>query len=134
MSERENVEVVKQNYVAVEEGNIPGLLSLLTSDVEWKMPGPSIIPWTGIHRGLNQVEEFFALLGKTLEFQKFEPREYIVQGDTVVVLGYERSLVKPTGRIFEQEWAHIYTLRGGKIAKCLILEDTAAQVVAFEGR
>jgi len=134
MSERENVEVVKQNYVAVEEGNIPGLLSLLTSDVEWKMPGPSIIPWTGIHRGLNQVEEFFALLGKTLEFQKFEPREYIVQGDTVVVLGYERSLVKPTGRIFEQEWAHIYTLRSGKIAKCLILEDTAAQVAAFEGR
>jgi len=134
MSERENVEVVKQNYVAVEEGNIPALLSLLTSDVEWKMPGPPVIPWAGVHQGLSQVAEFFALLGKTLEFQQFEPRKYIVQGDTVVVLGYERSLVKPTGRIFEQEWAHIYTLRGGKIAKCLILEDTAAQVAAFEGR
>ena len=134
MSERENVEVVRQNYVAVEEGNIPALLSLLTSDVEWKMPGPPVIPWAGVHQGLSQVAEFFALLGKTLEFQQFEPRKYIVQGDTVVVLGYERSLVKPTGRIFEQEWAHIYTLRGGKIAKCLILEDTAAQVAAFEGR
>jgi len=133
MSERENIEVVQQNYATVVRGDIPGLLSLLTDDVEWKMPGPSVIPWSGVHRGPNQVAEFFSLLAKTLEFQQFEPREFIAQGDTVVVLGYERSLVKPTGRTFEQEWVHVYTLRGGKIAKCRIFEDTAAQVVAFGG-
>jgi hypothetical protein len=47
------------------------------------------------------------------------------------VLGEERSLVKPTGRAFENEWAHVYTLRNGKIAKARFFEDTAAQVVAF---
>ena len=49
----------------------------------------------------------------------------------MVVVGDERSLVKPTGRTFEQEWAHVYTLRDGKIAKFRAFEDTAAQVVAF---
>jgi uncharacterized protein len=74
---------------------------------------------------------FFSWIGETLEFEQFEPREYVAQGDTVVALGHERSLVKPTGRKFEQEWAHAYTLRDGKIATGLFIEDTAAQVEAF---
>ena len=90
-----------------------------------------MIPWAGTRHGRKGVAEFFSLLGETLEFEQFEPREYVAQGDTVVVLGHERSLVKPTGRAFEQEWAHVYTLRDGKIAKGLFIEDTAAQVEAF---
>ena len=80
----------------------------------------------------EQVAEFFSLIGETLKFEQFEPREFVDQGDTVVVLGYERSLVKPTGRTFENEWAHVFTLRDGKIAKFRAFEDTAAQVAAFE--
>jgi uncharacterized protein len=91
-----------------------------------------VIPWAGTHRGRDGVGEFFSLLGQNLDFEQFEPREFVAQSDTVVVLGDERSLVKPTGRTFEQEWAHVYTLRDGKIAKGRFLEDTAAQVVAFD--
>jgi ketosteroid isomerase-like protein len=72
------------------------------------------------------------LVGENLEFQQFEPRKFVVQGDTVAVLGYERSLIKPTGRTLEQEWAHLYTLRDGKIAEFRAFEDTAALVVAFD--
>jgi uncharacterized protein len=131
MSEHKNVETVQQIYAAVGRGDIPALLTLLSDEIEWSMPGPSVIPWTGTRRGRQQVAEFFGLLRKTLKSQQFEPREFIAQGDTVVVLGYERSLVKPTGRTFEQEWVHVYTLGEGKIRKCRIFEDTAAQVAAF---
>lgn len=131
--EQENVEVVQQNYAAVGRGDIPALLALLTDDVDWSMPGPAVIPWAGTRRGRQQVAEFFTLLGETLEFQRFEPREFIAEGNTVVVIGYERSLVKPTGRIFEQEWVHVYTLHDGKIIRCRIFEDTAAQVAALDG-
>ena len=55
----------------------------------------------------------------------------IAQGDIVVVLGHERSIAKPTGRSFEQEWAHVYTLRDGKIATGRFFENTAAEVAAF---
>ena len=132
MSDQTNVDVVQQIYAAVGSGDIPALLSLLTDDVEWTLRGPSVIPWAGPRRGREGVAEFFSLIGETLEFEQFEPREFVAQGDTVVVLGYERSLVKPTGRTFEQEWAHVYTLKDGKIAKARFIEDTAAQVVAFD--
>ena len=131
MSDKTNADVVQQAYAAFGQGDIPALLRFLTDDVEWTLQGPSVIPWAGTHHGHEGVTEFFSMLGETLEFEQFEPREYVAQGDTVVVLGHERSLVKPTGRGFEQEWAHAYTLRDGKIATGLFIEDTAAQVEAL---
>ena len=131
MSEQTNVEVVQQAYAAFGRGDIPAVLSALTDDVEWTLQGPPAIPWAGTHRGREGIAEFFSLLGEGLEFELFEPLEFVAQGDTVVVLGHERSVVKPTGRRFEQEWAHVYLLRDGKIAKGRFFEDTGAQVVAF---
>ncbi len=129
---RTNVDVVQETYEAVGRGDIPALLDHLTDDVDWALQGPSVIPFAGTRREREGVAAFFSLVGKNLEFQQFEPREFVVQGDTVVVVGYERSLIKPTGRTLEQEWAHVYTLRDGKIAKFRAFEDTAALVVAFD--
>ena len=129
---RTNVEVVQETYEAVGRGDIPALLDLLTDDVEWTFQGPSVIPFAGTRRGREGVAEFFSLVGGNLEFERFEPREFVAQGDTVVVLGFECSRIKPTGRTFEQEWAHIYKLRDGKVAEFLALEDTAAHAGAFD--
>ena len=129
---RTNVEVVQETYEAVGRGDIPALLDLLTDDVEWTFQGPSLIPFAGTRRGREGVAEFFSLVRGNLEFERFEPREFVAQGDTVVVLGFERSLVKPTGRTFEQEWAHVYKLRDGRVAEFLALEDTEAHAVAFD--
>ena len=68
------------------------------------MQGPSMIPWVGTRHEHEGGAEFFSLVGETIEFEQFEPREFVTQGDTVIVLGYERSLVQSTGRTFEQEW------------------------------
>ena len=125
------MEVVQKTYEAVGRGDIPALLDLLTDDVQWTFRGPSTIPFAGTRCGREGVTEFFSLVGKNLEFQEFELREFVAQGDTVVVLGFERSLVRPTGRTFEQEWAHVYELRDGKVAEFLALEDTAAHAAAF---
>ena len=132
MSEQTNTDVVRQVYEAFDCGDIPAMLGMLADDVEFTLPGPPVIPWAGTRHGRDGVAEFFSLLGENLEFKQFEPREFVSQGDTVVVVGYERSLVKPTGHTFEQEWAHVFTLRDGKIAKARFIEDTAAQVVACE--
>ena len=104
------------------------MLSLLTADVEWSFAGLSLIPFAGTRYGREGAVEFFSLVGQTLAFKQFEPREFIVQGGTVVVLGYERSQVKTTGRTLEKEWAHVYALRDGKIAKVRLIENTAALV------
>ena len=127
----QNVDVVQQGYEAFGRGDIPAVLELLTDDVVWTEQGPSVIPFAGTFRGREGIAEFFTLLDETLEFEQFEPRKFVGQGDTVVVVGYERSLAKQTGRTFEQEWAHVYTLRDGKIATGLFIEDTATMVDAL---
>ena len=129
---RTNAGVVQETYEAVGRGDIPALLDLLTDDVEWTFQGPSSIPFAGTRYGREGVAGFFSLVGENLEFQEFEPREFVAQDDTVVVLGFERSLVKPTGHTLEQEWAHVYKLSDGRVAAILALEDTAAHVVAFD--
>ena len=134
MSERTNAEIVQQGYEAFGRGDIPALLDLLTDDVEWTLQGPSVSPFAGTRYGREGVAEFFSVLDETLEFEQFEPREFVAQGDTVVVVGFERSVSKATGHTIEQEWAHVYTLRDGKIAKGRYFEDTAAQVAAFHRR
>ena len=130
MSDQTNVAVLQQGYEAFGRGDIPAVLELLTEDVEWTMQGPSVISFAGTFRGREGIEEFFSLLDETVEFEQFEPRKFIGQGNTVV-LGYERAVNKQTGRGFEDQWAHIYTLRDGKIATGLFIEDTAAHVEAL---
>jgi uncharacterized protein len=134
MSERTNTDVVQQGYEALGRGDIPAILDLLTDDVQWIHQGPSVIPFAGTRHGHEGVAEYFSLLDENLEFEQFEAREFVAQGDTVVVVGFERGVSKATGHTIEQEWAHVYTLRDGKIAKGRFFEDTAAQVAAFHRR
>lgn len=132
MSEYASVDVVRRAYAMIERGDVLALLDLLTDDVQWSYPGPAAIPFAGARHGHDGVAEFFALLGETVHHERLEPREYVAQGDIVVVLGVGRSRVTSTGRAFDQEWAHVYTLRGGRIATFRAFEDTATLVAALD--
>jgi ketosteroid isomerase-like protein len=93
MSDSTNVDVIQRFYGAFGRGDIPAALDLLADDVEWTFQAPSVIPFAGTRRGREEVAEFFSLVGETLEFQQFEPLEFVGQGDTVVVLGFEHNLI-----------------------------------------
>ena len=56
--------------------------------------------------------------------------DYIAQGDKVVVLGHERQRVKATGLTVENDFAMVFTIRDGKIARFRNYEDTAAVAAA----
>lgn len=53
------------------------------------------------------------------------------ENDKVVALGYEHLEVKADGRSYRSTWAHVYTLRNGKVVKFEEFVDTAAQAAAF---
>jgi uncharacterized protein len=133
MNEQQTTQAVKESFAAVGRGDIPGLLETLTDDVEWVVPGPSVVPMTGKHRGKEGVSRYYGLLKERIDVLQFEPREFCAQGDTVVVLGVFRGRVKATDRVYESDWALVYTVRDGKISRCREYYDTAAQVTAFRG-
>ena len=134
MTERENVQAVQGLYAAFQRGDFTAFLNTLADEVEWFVPGPQqILSWAGLRKGREQVAQFFTEYAQAAEIQQFEPREFIAQGERVVVLRYRRDRVKATGRTFESEWAQVFSLRAGKIMSFRGYIDTAAVVTAFRG-
>ncbi len=131
MSAEENVKTVQEGYAAFGRGDVPAILELLTDDIEWIEPGPpDVIPVAGTYRGKDEVARFFATLGEHLDIHKFEPHEFIAQGDHVVVLISSEATVKRTGRKITDHLAHLWTFEGGKLAHFETFQDTAALVAA----
>ncbi len=112
----ENVEVVKQAYGHFGTGNIDGLISLLTDDVKWTIPEVNGSPMNAVTNGCENVREFFGTLAASEEFTAFEPREFIAEGNKVVVLGYSAGKIVSTGRSFGSDWVQIFTVENGKIS------------------
>lgn len=129
MAEQQNVDIVQQAYAAFGRGDIPGLLSLLDTDVPWVTPGPSDLPTAGRRRGHAGVGEFFTTLVSMADIRRFEPQDFIAQGDKVVVLGEETAVLKATGATVENRWVHIFTVRGGKVVAFEEVFDATAMVV-----
>lgn len=64
-------------------------------------------------------------MARVLSFEVFEAREFIAQGNKVVVDVFERPHVKATGKAYDNDYVQIYTVRDGLIAEVRIFEDTA---------
>ena len=133
MTPDENTQTVKRAYAAFKSGDMAALLATYSDDVTWEIYGPSAIPTAGTRRGLAGVKEFFALLDGAMTAQAFETREFISQGDQVVALGDYVWTVKATGKTFRSNFAHVATLRDGKIVRFREYTDTAAGAAAFAG-
>lgn len=132
MAEQENIQVVQQTYENFKKGDIAALLNLYSVDVDWFVPTTENLPFTGRRTGRESVAEFFAMVAESQTLQVFEPREFIAQGDMVVVLGNYTWQVKGTGRLWAGEFAHVCTVRDGLIVAFQEYTDTAAAEKAHQ--
>ena len=133
MLEAQNTQVVKDAYAAFGRGDVNGILALVDDNVEWEgVKGTEgVAPHAGLRRGKAAVREFFAIVGSTLDFQAFEPKDFVAQGDTVVALGSYKATIKTTKRSMGSDWAMVFTFRNGKIARFREFTDSAAVVRAY---
>jgi len=132
MSEEANVQAAQAGYAAFGRGDMPAILEMLADDIEWVDPGPAdVLPTAGTHRGKAAVGEFFRILSETEDFETFEPREFIAQGDKVVALIHAEATIRSTGKKMVQDEAHVWTFRDGKVARIQLYLDTAAMVAAY---
>jgi len=132
MHEQENLQVVHQAYAAFGQGDVAGVLAVLTEDVRWSTPGPpDVIPYAGTRTGHEQVSGYFEAFGGAVEVTQFEPQRFFAQEDMVVVLGHYSFRVESTGKAVNTDWVHAFTLRDRKIAAFRGYEDSAAVAAAF---
>ena len=131
MSEHENRQLVEQAYAQFKAGDIATLLQSMSEDVTWQLPEIENVPFSGKRQGRGAVGEFFSTLASLQEPSSFEEREFIAQGDKVVVLGHYVWQVKANGRTIEGDFAHVLTVRGGQIAAFQEYMDSAAVAKAY---
>ena len=120
-------DVVQTVYAAFGRGDVPGILAHCADKVDWELVGPAKLGYAGRRTDHAGITDFFAKVAQFDDIQVFEPREFIEDGDKVVVLGHEKSKARDTGRDFESEWAHVFTVTNGKITRWRGFFDTAAR-------
>ncbi len=126
----QTVEVVQSAYAAFGRGDVPAILSLIADDVEWKFCGAKGLPYTGTFRTKDEIAKWFASIPEVEDILVFEPREFIPAGDNVTVLGWERARARSSGKVFETEWVHIFTVSDGRIVRFWGMYDTEASAAA----
>jgi uncharacterized protein len=133
MSEAQNVSVVQNAYAAFGRGDIATLLGYMTEDIQWRpvIGTAKHVPFSGERKGKAGVGEFFKQVAESEDFQQFEPREFVAQGDNVVARGHYRAVTKATGRTFDSDFVMVFTLRDGRVAAFQEFTDSAGINAAF---
>jgi len=121
-----NAELIKSLYDAFAKGDVPTVLGLFDPQIEWNEAdgvryadrnpyrGPMAVADGVFGRIISEVDQFAAV-----------PAAFIDGGDRVVVEGRYKGKVKATGIVLDAQFAHVYTLSGGKIARFQQYTDTA---------
>ncbi|MGH8220751.1 MAG: nuclear transport factor 2 family protein [Steroidobacteraceae bacterium] len=124
MSTEKNVQTVKNFFAAIGRGDKEGLLALVAEDIEWIIPGEDW-PLAGTRHGHAGLADLLATASKTMETST-EPREFVAQGDRVMVVGFARGKVKATNRAFEDHFVFAITVRNSKLTNIREYVDTQA--------
>ncbi|MBM7482060.1 ketosteroid isomerase-like protein [Bradyrhizobium sp. USDA 3686] len=124
MSIETNIQTVKDFFAAIGRGDRETLLALIAEDIEWIIPGEDW-PLAGTHRGHDGVADLLERASKSIETST-EPREFVAQGDRVLVVGFAKGKIKATNKTFRDDWVFAITVRNGKLTNIREYVDTQA--------
>ena len=128
----ESIKVVEQLYGYFQEGDMDKILSLLDSEVIFKLHGPEHqIPWAGTYKGHAGVVQIFSRILATLNIAEVRHDQYLVDGEHVHVIGRDIGTVRSTGGAFDAAHLHSWQVRNGKILKLEGITDTGELINAL---
>ena len=120
----QNIQTVKDFFAAIDRGDREALLALVTEDIEWIIPGEGW-PLAGTRRGHAGLVDLLETASRSMQTST-EPREFVAQGDRVLVLGFARGKIKATNKTFEDDWVFAITVRNGRLTSIREYVDTQA--------
>jgi ketosteroid isomerase-like protein len=134
MDAQQNTQLVKDAYAAYGRGDVAAVLACMSPQIDWELASVPGLPFTGKRKGSEQVAEYFRLADEARTMREFVPKEFIAQRNKVVVLGYGAWTVKDTGRDFDSDWVHVFTIEDGHIAAFREFLDSHLAAEACQAR
>src|ERR1051325_3436559 len=133
MNSSQNKEAVKKGLELFKEGNIPGIIDMLSDNIVWKNPDNPTVPFSISVEGKTGVLDFFQKFGTFAKVSRFDIDHFVAEGDTVVSYGSYDAVAVPTGKSFTtpiiMTWKFDNT---GKISQWESYVNSAAQKIAYE--
>ena len=124
MSLEKNIQTVKDFFAAIARGDKEGLLALVAEDIQWITPGEDW-PLAGTRHGRAELTDLLETASKSIETFT-EPREFVAQGDRVLVVGVATGKIKATNKPFKDDWIFAITVRDGRLTNIREYVDTQA--------
>jgi hypothetical protein len=124
MSIEKNIQTVKDLFAAIGRGDREALLALVAEDIEWIIPGEDW-PLAGTRHGHARLADLLETASKSIETST-EPREFVAQGDRVLVVGVATGKIKATNKPFKDDWIFAITVRDGRLTNIREYVDTQA--------
>ncbi len=118
------IDTVSKLYAALAAGDVPTVLGLMADDIEWvTMP---TWPYHADGRGPRAVAD--GVLGPMMadwaDLRLDVADRLATDGDRVVTLGHYRGVHRRTGRRVDAEFAHVWTVRDGRISRFRSIMDS----------
>lgn len=122
---RQNVDIVRGMYESFEKGDVPGVVSELDQNVEWNEAENFIYADRNPYVGPQAVlEGVFMRLGTDWENFTVKTEEWLDAGNRLVVLGIYAGTHKGTGNRVRAQFAHIWSLKEGRVVRFQQYTDT----------
>jgi ketosteroid isomerase-like protein len=131
MTEQQNVALIQNALQSFARGDVPAILDACTADCEFRCPGPAAIPYAGTMRGKTEIQRYFDELIGTQTNPSLTIEEFVAQGENVVAIGRYTAEIKATGKRIESPVILTFKLKDGKIARHMVIGDTAALASAY---
>jgi ketosteroid isomerase-like protein len=126
MSADVKIKTIAEVYEAFGRGDVAAILDAVTEDVDWAAEATSsAAPWYGVRHGKDEVAQFFAAFGSTMEVEEFTPVSFAANDTDVHTVVRFRARSRSTGKSAAMHLHHFFTFRDGKIAYYRGTEDTA---------
>jgi ketosteroid isomerase-like protein len=127
-----SIDTVRGFYDALGRGDVPGVLGLLQSELEWT-EAERFPYYGGTWRSPQEIlNNLLVPLARDWAGFSAKAHDFIAEGDRVVSLGVYSGTFKSTGRSMTAHFAHVWTVRDGRIAKFEMHTDTAKVLEALK--
>jgi ankyrin repeat protein/ketosteroid isomerase-like protein len=135
MSTEQTRQVVEKYFSSLENGDLESALALLSPDIEFDLPLDDhnrVIPYLGVHRGIDEVKNAFAVRAETTEVLDYAMRGLRADGDTAFATIYTRAAHTRTRQEFEILDSHEMVVDDeGRIVRWKVYFDPNGEIAAF---
>jgi ketosteroid isomerase-like protein len=124
MNIEQNKALAREFFARFSANDIPGVLDMLADDVSWWSAGkPDLVPVTGVRNKERIARVFNGMLAQLKNGLEMAVKGMTAEGDKVAVEVESRGELQ-NGRVYNNEYHFLMTLRDGKISAVKEYYDT----------